>query len=226
MKKLLTLALGLSLLGAFAPAALRAADADNGGKKRPKLTEEQRKLRKEMVEKYDTNKDGKLDKAERARISKPLVYEHFGSKEGLHAVVIDREVQELVTRLRSALDAGHPRAALEHVVDAFLRYVEEEQAGFRVLVRDAPVGSSGGSLPSVLADVATSVEALLARELRARGYDRKMAPVLARALVGMVALTGQWWLDEGKPKRGVVTASLVNLVWNGLKDLKRDPMSG
>ncbi len=70
MKKLLTLALGLSLLGAFAPAALRAADADNGGKKRPKLTEEQRKLRKEMVEKYDTNKDGKLDKAERAKISK------------------------------------------------------------------------------------------------------------------------------------------------------------
>jgi len=164
--------------------------------------------------------------AERAKITKPLVYEHFGSKEGLHAVVIDREVQELVTRLRSALDAGHPRAALEHVVDAFLRYVEEEQAGFRVLVRDAPVGSSGGSLPSVLADVATSVEALLARELRARGYDRKMAPVLARALVGMVALTGQWWLDEGKPKRGVVTANLVNLVWNGLKDLKRDPMSG
>ena len=70
MKKLLTLALGLSLLGAFAPAALRAADADTGGKKRPKLTEDQRKLRKEMVEKYDTNKDGKLNKEERAKISK------------------------------------------------------------------------------------------------------------------------------------------------------------
>ena len=48
-----------------------------------------------------------------------------------------------------------------------------------------------------------------------------MAPLLARALVGMVALTGQWWLDEGKPKRGEDTASLVNLVWNGLKDLQR-----
>ena len=164
--------------------------------------------------------------AERARISKPLVYEHFGGKEGLHAVIIDREVQDLVSRLRDVLQADRPRMALEQVVDAFLRYVEEEQAGFRVLVRDAPVGSSGGSLPSVLADVATSVEALLARELKARGYDRKMAPVLARALVGMVALTGQWWLDEGKPKRGVVTANLVNLVWNGLKDLNRDPMSG
>src|SRR5438132_7497729 len=70
MKKLLTLALGLSPLGACAPAALRAADADTGGKKRPKLIEDQRKLRKEMVEKYDTNKDGKLNKEERAKISK------------------------------------------------------------------------------------------------------------------------------------------------------------
>jgi AcrR family transcriptional regulator len=162
--------------------------------------------------------------AERAKVSKPLVYEHFGGKEGLHAVVIDHEVQELMSRLLASLeDVEPPRAQLERVVDAFLRYVEEEQAGFRVLVRDAPVGSGGGSLPSVLADVATSVEALLSRELKARGYDRKMAPILARAMVGMVALTGQWWLDEGKPKRDVVTANLVNLVWNGLKDLQKEP---
>jgi AcrR family transcriptional regulator len=163
--------------------------------------------------------------AERAKVSKPLVYEHFGGKEGLHAVVIDHEVLELVSRLRASLeDVEPPRVQLQRVVDAFLRYVEEEQAGFRVLVRDAPVGSGGGSLPSVLADVATTVEALLSRELKARGFDhRKMAPILARALVGMVALTGQWWLDEGKPKRRVVTANLVNLVWNGLKDLQKDP---
>jgi len=69
MKKILTLALSLSLLGILAP-ALRAADADNGGTKRPKLTEEQRKLRKELLEKYDTNKDGRLDKEERAKVSK------------------------------------------------------------------------------------------------------------------------------------------------------------
>ena len=161
--------------------------------------------------------------ADRAKVSKPVVYEHFGGKEGLHAVIVDREVQELLSRLRAGLVADGPRAALEHVVDAFLRYVEEEQSGFRVLVRDAPVGAGGGSLPIVLASVATSVEALLERELKERGYDRKMAPLLARALVGMVALTGQWWLDEGKPRRKVVTASLVNLIWNGLKDLRKDP---
>ena len=70
MKKLLAMALSLSLLGTFAPALVRAADADNGGKKHARLTHEQRKLRKEMVDKYDTNKDGKLDKTERAKISK------------------------------------------------------------------------------------------------------------------------------------------------------------
>ena len=39
----------------------------------------------------------------------------------------------------------------------------------------------------------------------------------AQMLVGMVALTGQWWLEERKPKREEVAAHLVNLGWNGLR---------
>ena len=70
MKKLFALALSLSLLGGLSPALLSAANADNGGKKHPKAAEERRKTRKEMLEKYDTNKNGKLDKQERAKISK------------------------------------------------------------------------------------------------------------------------------------------------------------
>ena len=70
MKKLCALALSLSLLGGLSPVLLRAADADNAGKKHTKVAEERRKLRKEMLEKYDANKDGKLDKKERAKISK------------------------------------------------------------------------------------------------------------------------------------------------------------
>ena len=70
MKKLFALALGLSLLGGLSPALLRAADADNAGKKHPKESEERRKLRKDMLEKYDIDKNGKLDKKERAKISK------------------------------------------------------------------------------------------------------------------------------------------------------------
>ncbi len=42
----------------------------SAGQGKHKLTAEQKALKKEMLEKYDTNKDGKLDKKERARISK------------------------------------------------------------------------------------------------------------------------------------------------------------
>ena len=69
-EKLCTWALSLSLLGGLSPVLVRAADADNSGKKLPKAAEARRTLRKEMLEKYDTNKNGKLDKQERAKISK------------------------------------------------------------------------------------------------------------------------------------------------------------
>jgi hypothetical protein len=45
----------------------------------------------------------------------------------------------------------------------------------------------------------------------------------AQMLVGMVALTGQWWLEERKPKREEVAAHLVNLGWNGLAHLEQKP---
>ena len=51
----------------------------------------------------------------------------------------------------------------------------------------------------------------------------KLAPMYAQMLVGMVALTGQWWLEERKPGREEVAAHLVNLGWNGLAHLDPNP---
>jgi AcrR family transcriptional regulator len=163
--------------------------------------------------------------AERAKVSKPVVYEHFGGKEGLYAVVVDREVTQLLQCITDALRAPHPRIALEQAADAFLGYIEDHEDGFRVLIRDAPLGTATGSLPTVMGDIGASVQGLLAKEFKERGYDRKIAPVIARALVGMVALTGLWWLEAGKPSREVVAAHLVNLAWNGLRDLDPDPIA-
>jgi hypothetical protein len=42
-------------------------------------------------------------------------------------------------------------------------------------------------------------------------------------LVGMVALTGQWWLEHRRYKKAVVAAHLVNLAWNGLTTLEAKP---
>ena len=163
--------------------------------------------------------------AARAKVSKPVVYEHFGGKEGLYAVIVDREVARLLGGMTDALESTQGgRNLLEAAVLALLDYIEAEADGFRILVRDSPPGQSTGSFASVMGDIATQVEGLLAKEFKRRGLDTKPAPVHAQMLVGMVALTGQWWLDRRKFKKEQVAAHLVNLAWNGLGGLEPAPV--
>src|SRR5437016_5924116 len=105
-------------------------------------------------------------------------------------------------------------------------YVEDETDGFRILVRDSPVGTTTGTFSSLLNDIASQVEYILAREFKARGFEPKLAGLYSQALVGMVALTGQWWLEARRPKRDEVAAHLVNLAWNGLSGLEQKPRLG
>ncbi|MEV8526745.1 MULTISPECIES: TetR/AcrR family transcriptional regulator [unclassified Streptomyces] len=161
--------------------------------------------------------------AAKAGVSKPVVYEHFGGKEGLYAVVVDREMRSLLDLVTGALTAGHPRELLEQAAFALLDYIETNTDGFRILVRDSPVAQSTGTFASLISDIATQVEDILGLEFKARGFDAKLAPLYAQALVGMVALTGQWWLDVRKPKKAEVAAHLVNLAWHGLDGLEAKP---
>ncbi|MEA2432565.1 MAG: hypothetical protein QOG54_22 [Actinomycetota bacterium] len=161
--------------------------------------------------------------AARAKISKPIVYEHFNGKEGLYAVIVDREVQTLLGRITESLEGDHPRALLQQAAVAFLTYIEDEPDGFRILVRDSPVTSSTGTLASVIGDIASQVEYILRDEFEVRGFNTSLSPLYSQALVGMVALVGQWWLESGEPKKEVVAAHLVNLAWNGLSALEQKP---
>src|SRR5690348_8507049 len=161
--------------------------------------------------------------AARAGVSKPVVYEHFGGKEGLYAVVVDREMSDLLHRLTAALSSGHPRQLVEQAALALLTYIEEQTDGFRILSRDSPVAGSSGTFSSLLNDIASQVEHIMIREFESREIRPELAPMYAQMLVGMVALTGQWWLEERQPPREVVAAHLVNLGWNGLAHLDPQP---
>ena len=162
--------------------------------------------------------------AARAGVSKPVVYEHFGGKEGLYAVVVDREVQRLLTSFTAALTADTPRRLLEQATLALLTYVEDQSDGFRILVREspAPLADSGG-FATIISDIATQVEHILGAEFAARGFQTTLAALYSQALVGQVALVGQWWLDNRSPGRDEVAAHLVNLAWNGLSHLEPKP---
>src|SRR5690348_301013 len=73
--------------------------------------------------------------AAKAGVSKPVVYEHFGGKEGLYAVVVDREIRTLLDGINAALGAETTsRGLLEAAALALLDYVEGSADGFRILV--------------------------------------------------------------------------------------------
>ena len=164
--------------------------------------------------------------AQRAGVSKPVVYEHFGGKEGLYAVVVDREMSALLDRITSSLTNNHSRPRLEQVVLALLTYVEERTDGFRLLIRDSPASITSGTYATLLNDAVSQVASILAGDFSRRGLDPELAPLYAQALVGSVTMTAQWWLDAGEPKKEVVAANLVNLMWNGLARLEPDPQLG
>jgi AcrR family transcriptional regulator len=161
--------------------------------------------------------------AAQAGVSKPVVYEHFGGKEGLYAVVVDREVERFLTMATRLLEGEDTMAKFEVAAVQLLRYIQENSDGFRILVRDSNPTSGSGTFASLISDIASQVEYILGDVLKTRGYDPKLAPVYAQMLVGMVASAGQWWLDARKPKLEEMAAHLVNLAWNGLRELDPKP---
>ncbi|MDC1474634.1 MAG: TetR/AcrR family transcriptional regulator [Candidatus Nanopelagicales bacterium] len=166
--------------------------------------------------------------AAKADVSKPVVYEHFGGKEGLYAVVVDREMNYLLDSITQSLmgsrsDGASARELVEQAGMALFNYIDSNPQGFSILVRDSPVTAQTGSFASLMLDIATQVEDVLAAEFKAHGINDKYAPMYSQMLVGMVAFTGQWWLDVRKPKKEEVVAHLVNLAWNGLRDLDPKP---
>ena len=95
--------------------------------------------------------------AQRAGVSKPVVYEHFGGKEGLYAVVVDREMSALLDGITSSLTNNRYRPRVERVVLALLTYVEERTDGFRLLLRDSPAAISSGTYSSLINDAVNQV---------------------------------------------------------------------
>ncbi|WP_028280562.1 TetR/AcrR family transcriptional regulator [Arthrobacter sp. H5] len=159
-----------------------------------------------------------------AGVSKPVIYEHFGSKEALYTQVVDVEFHILLRGVSTAL-AGSvgSRELLERAALALLDYIENSTDGFRILMRDAPPSQPEGAFSTLLSSIAARVEHIMVDEFARRGFNSQDGAIYAQMLVGMVAMTGQWWLDERSPDKKAVAAHLVNLAWNGLQNLSPEP---
>lgn len=162
--------------------------------------------------------------ANRAKVSKPILYDHFGGKEGLYAVVVDRELEYILSRIAEAVSSGSPRARLEQATLAYLTYVRDRPLGFAVLLRDAPQQQRSGEMPALMYDLADRIGDVFTDQFQKAGYDPGSAPIYAHALVGMVAFVGQWWTESSNPPSiDTVANHIAALAWMGLRHLPVQP---
>jgi AcrR family transcriptional regulator len=158
--------------------------------------------------------------ASEAGITKPVLYRHFGDKEGLHEALTARYVDELADALKPAVDSTDPRTRLALTIDAYLSYVEREPARYRFLLH---AGEQARTAPLVadfrrrhIADCAfTAVE-----NLRSAGLDPGFAEPWAQCVIGMVRAAGSSWLETRSLPRAQLVEYLTTILWDGFSSLR------
>jgi AcrR family transcriptional regulator len=162
--------------------------------------------------------------AERAGVSRPIVYGHFGDKQRLFEAVVNGEIARVEAAVGQALAApGGPRELLERGLRAFFAYVREHPEGHAVLTRDAPIHLSDAGLGVMLDGLAARISEAIARAIRGLGLDPAPAPIYANALIGLGAHVGRWWRDHPEVSLATVTSHATTLLWSGFGGMMNDP---
>ena len=154
--------------------------------------------------------------AAEAGVTKPIVYRHFGDRDGLLDAMAERFETEVTTELRAALsrEAG-PKELLVAGIDAYLAIVERDPNVYQVLVRRAVSDPRGGP-QAVIRRVAQQVALVIGEQMRNLGLDSGAAEPWAFGLVGMVHAAGDWWLERPTMPRARLVEYLVALLWDGM----------
>ena len=163
--------------------------------------------------------------AERAGISKPMVYAYFGSKEGLYRACMRRARELLFEVLRKNVDtAAAPDEQLWHGLLAFFTFVRDEPDPWTVLLGDVTAGT--GPFAAEGAEVRREIAALVADLLRRSAAEHGRPPPtpelteqLARALIGAGESLAGWWGEHPEQPAERVALVLMNFAWNGLGGL-------
>jgi AcrR family transcriptional regulator len=156
------------------------------------------------------------DVAERAGVSKQMVYAYFGSKDGLYLAYVEQAGQDLLDRLRAAGDPSlAPQARLRAGLVEFLKFVAERRDGWAVLYAEA--AAQGGPLAGRIAALRLRITRIVERLLEdtvGDGLDAKERAQIegaAHALVGAGESLANWWLDHPEIEADEVAGWLLRL---------------
>jgi AcrR family transcriptional regulator len=188
---------------------------------------ERERRREELLDAADRavhrlGKDVSMDEvAAEAGITKPVLYRHFGDKEGLHDALAGRYVEELEQTLQSAASAQRGRARLEATIDAYLRYVERQPERYRFLLEAADRPGAGKLVADFRRRNVASCAFATAESLRRAGLDPKLSELWAHSVSGMIRSVGIWWLETRSMSHEELAQHLTAVLWEGLPALKR-----
>jgi AcrR family transcriptional regulator len=151
-------------------------------------------------------------------VTKPILYRYFEDRAGLYRAVARVTLDRLMGELQAALAQPiEPRQLLSEGIDAYLTFIEREPQLYRFLMQRAVVeqAEAQATITHFIRDVGRAVSQTMGEQLRAAGADSAAAEAWAYGVVGMVQLSGDWWLERRTMPRPRLVAYLVDLLWNG-----------
>jgi AcrR family transcriptional regulator len=161
------------------------------------------------------------DIAERAGVSKPVLYQHFPGKLELYLALLDQHATELVKKVRVALaSTTDNRQRVEASVAAYFDFVDGEgtdgEGAFR-LVFETDLRNEPAVRERIERMLQECVDALAETIAHDTGYRAEEAELLSVALAGLMEVGARWWLaSEGQLTKDRAMELLVGLTWRGI----------
>jgi AcrR family transcriptional regulator len=158
--------------------------------------------------------------ASEAGITKPVLYRHFGDKDGLCEALTERYIAELKGALRPATETDEPRSRLAATIDAYLSYVEREPDRYRFLLAAAEQPRTAMRVADFRREHIGSCAFTSVAKLERAGLDPGFAEYWAQCVSGMIRAAGSSWLESRSLPRQRLVEYLTTVLWDGFDVLR------
>ncbi|ETK31196.1 TetR family transcriptional regulator [Microbispora sp. ATCC PTA-5024] len=160
--------------------------------------------------------------AERAGVSKPVLYQHFPGKLELYLALLDLHVDDMVSRCRQALaSTTDNKQRVQAAIGAFFDFVSSQGEAFR-LVFESDLRNVAPVRQRMERSLRESAEAISQVIQEDTGCSSDEAHLLGVGLVGMAEVSARYWLtSHGSIPKEAATQLMARLAWRGISGFPR-----
>jgi AcrR family transcriptional regulator len=157
------------------------------------------------------------DIAERAGVSKPVLYQHFPSKLDLYVALLDTHCDAFVGRVRQEMSATTDnKERVAAAMQAYFDFVDHENEAFR-LVFESDLRNEPAVAERVARMVRVCIETIAETIMSDTGVSRAQAELLAAGLTGAAETAARYWLAGGRQvDKPEAEQLLTTLSWRGI----------